>query len=460
MGRSDEHAASHFEVLDDQVRDGCMNPMALPPDGTEIIAELSNGQPWWKLRAIDIAPWIRKLPKVIREDEERRLVWLGCPWDGKSDLPIADSTWEDDYSCGVFDPLVEDVDAWTGEVMKAGEISELLAAIGTLIADRPEFGIVAPTYRDVRSVLTGQDVPLFERPDTIVAIDFDIGEMILPLGIETWRLNRRDTPWMSEIAARIVQKLEFALCHKRKLLRRDRKMRSGFERDVGRIGRGAAPLWLRMEPLDFASSDAQLLRQPYVAFDVRLGFYGVWGPNGIEPIGSMRALKRSYSSGHIDHQLRAKRFYAMRESGIEGWITDVALAQIRLMKRSPTEMFREERKAFFDGIVGNMQEDKDRGYSSGFIFHDSVLKPHILFKNVNYQDGVLIIFGSYPEMFASAAVGRKLSDIFDHPAIADSGAVVERAEIFEGGLLLYHTPRLFSLEEAERAWLESESTAN
>jgi hypothetical protein len=43
------------------------------PDGERIVTGMAAGREWWRLRAFDVAPWIRRLPSWIRRDKYNRL---------------------------------------------------------------------------------------------------------------------------------------------------------------------------------------------------------------------------------------------------------------------------------------------------------------------------------------------------------------------------------------------------
>lgn len=114
-----------------------------------------------------------------------------------------------------------------------------MAELRRLIGGMPELGVALPGYRDVRATLVGEEGDVSEPTSPMAVINFDLGGMILPLGIEYWQLCPDTWTPMEKIAASMVEKLVQATKHRRKLLRGDRKMREGFEHDVSTLGGGA-----------------------------------------------------------------------------------------------------------------------------------------------------------------------------------------------------------------------------
>lgn len=431
--------------------DECAASNTPPPTGEEIVAAMAAGREWWQLRAFDVAPWIRRLPVSIRTDKYNRLGWLGRPWDGHNDLPVGEWEWDGERDTNDAEPLVDDIDAWDGAVVPGHEVRRLIAALRRLIGARPELGVALPRGRDVRATLAGKEGDVSEPTTGMAVVDFDMGGMVLPIGWDDWQLREDIWTPVEQVAALMVERLAYAAAHRRRLLRRDRKMRDGFERDVGRFGGGASPLWLRMEPLRFDGRVADLHRLPYVALDVRLDIHQIWAPSGIERVSSPPQLRKIYSRDGSGHRRNVERLRTMRATGSRGWISDVALALIEHAGRNPAEVFREELEAAL------YDEDKAhygcQGHYGALYCHYGVLSPYFTFKEGCYDDGKLTIDGTYPQTFALAAPGRPLSQFVDHPAFVAAGAIVTHAEYTEERLTLHHEPRLIPVEEAERRWL-------
>lgn len=179
-----------------------------------------------------------------------------------------------------MEPLVDDIDAWNHAGVPGHEMKRLVAERRRLIDGLPALGVALPDHRDVRATLVGDEGDVSEPTSAMAVVDFDIGGMVLPIGIDDWQLRSDTWTPVEEVAALMVDKLVHAATHRRKLLRRERKIREGFERDVARLGGGAAPLWLRVEPLRFSGRVSDLFRLPYVALDVRLDMHQVWPPPG------------------------------------------------------------------------------------------------------------------------------------------------------------------------------------
>ena len=58
--------------------------------GEQILNAMARGRPWWKLRACDIAPWVRSLPAAVRDKTDSRLACVGAAWDGTSDISVGE----------------------------------------------------------------------------------------------------------------------------------------------------------------------------------------------------------------------------------------------------------------------------------------------------------------------------------------------------------------------------------
>lgn len=434
---------------------GAWNPVD-EPDGERVVAEMAAGRPWWGMRACDVAPWIRRLPIAIRTDKYNRLGWLGRPWDGASDLPVGEQPYDGERDVNEAEPLVDNLEEWDAAIVPGHELKGLLAELRRLIGARPELGVALPDHRDVRATLAGEEGDVSDPTNGMAVIDFDIGGMALPIGLEDWQLRPDTRNSVKRIAALMVERLAFAAGHRRKLLRRERRMREGFERDVARLGRGAAPLWLRLEPLRFDGRNSDLFRLPYVALDVRLDIHQVWAPYGIERIGSPARLRRMHARFDAHHRWNLERLELMRATRSRGWISDVALALIEQTGRSPAEVFAEEREAALHG--GARAHFGCSGFFGALFCHHGVLTPYFTFGRGSYSDGALTINGTFPESLALAAPGRPLSQYVDHPAFVTSDAVIERVERCNKRLRLFHTPRLFTVEEAEARWLAAADT--
>ena len=369
-----------------------------------------------------------------------------------SDLPVGEWPWDGERDTNEAEPLVDDMDAWDGAILPGHEVGKLVAELRRLLAALPGLGVAPPDCRDVRVTLAGEEGDVSEPTLGINVLDFDLGGMVLPIGIEDWQLRRDTWTPVERVAALMVDRLVHARTHRRKLLRRDRKMREGFERDVARLGGGAAPLWLRMEPLRFDAPPSHLFRLPYVALDIRLDIHMWWAPSRIESVGSTPRLGRMHAQSGTGHRRNVERLKVIRSTGSVGWISDVAVALIERTGQNPAEVFREERQAALHD--GDRAHFGCQGHFGTLFCHNGVLTPYFTFACGSYSDGVLTLHGTYPEALAVAVVGRPLAQCVDHPAFVAAAAVIERAECNNQWLKLFHTPRLITVEETERRWAQ------
>lgn len=422
------------------------------PTGEQIVRGMAAGRPWWKLMAGDVAPWIADLPTAIRTNKYNRIEWIGRPWDGVSDIPIGEQPWNGERDFNETEPLWDGVSPPAHCVVAAADAALLLAELRRLIAELPLLGVALPDHRNLRACLAGPEGEVSNPTVGTLTVDFDMGEMILPLCIEYWQLRPDTVASMPCVAGLMMRKLIHAAKHRKKLLRRELLMRTAFEELLANFGGGAAPLWMRLEPLRYSDADDQLTRLPHVVLDVSLDHHLVWAPSGNERVRTVARLRKEYAHRPAAHRRDAGRLAEMSATGSLGWISDVALALIEERGLNPAEVFVQERDAGLSGASLGHYGLPDR-FGALFCFH-GVLSPSFNLPGGVYNDGTLTIAGAYPETLAAGAGGLPLAAFADHPAFVASGAIVTHAELEEDRLRLFHEPRLITVEDAERRWLE------
>lgn len=234
-------------------------------------------------------------------------------------------------------------------------------------------------------------------------------------------------------------------------------MRAPFEDVVEKVGGGAAPLWLRLEPLRFDDADELLTHLPHVAVDVSLDLHQVWGPSGMERVKSVAKLRKEYAWRPAAHRRDVARLAQMRAAGSIGWITDVALGLIKERGLNPAEVFRLERDASLHG--GEAHSWGVAGHFGALLCLHGILRATFSFAGGNYNDGTVTIRGTFPHTFAAGAPGRPLAAFIEHPAFVTAGAVITAAERLDDRLVLHHEPQLVTVEEAERRWIAASSAS-
>lgn len=415
--------------------------MEQAPTGEQIVEGMAAGRAWWRLRACDIEPWVRSLPAAVRDHDWSRLAWIGTPWNGASDIDVGVPLWD-----GIHDEPVQ-------PVMSGADAQLLVAELRRLIMQLPVLGIAPPDHRNVRSCLAGPEGDPSDPTTGTLTIDFDLGGIVVPLCIEDWQMRPDTSQPMTRVASLMLDRLAWAAKRRDALTGRELELRTAFESAMADIGDGAAPLWLRMEPLRYDDAPSNLAFAPYAALEVMLDHHQVWAPSGQERVGPVGALLKRCRGLKKPHRRRVARLAEMQSTRSAGWIGDVALALIGERGTSPADAFRSAKQA---GLDGEGAEDWGRagGYGALHCF-DGVLCASFDFDGGRYFDGRLSLIGVFPETIAAAAKGRPLSAFVEHPAFVGSGAKVTRAELHDGRLHLYHTPRLTTVEEAELRWAEA-----
>jgi hypothetical protein len=421
--------------------------------GEELFSGMASGRAWWKLQAMDIAPWIRSLPASVRTNKLNRLEWIGRPWDGTSDITLGEEPWDGRSDTDFSEPFWEPTDDSTWMIASGADLALLVTEICRLLVELPTLGVTFPDHTNVRACLIGPPGDISDPTSAGLTIDFDFGDFVFPLSIRDWQLRSDISPSLPQVAALMVRKLIHAAKHRKRILRRELLMRDAFETIVAEIGGGAAPLWLRLEPMRFDAVDDDLTRLPYVAFYIGLDRHQIWAPHGVEEVKTVAELTKRYHGTAAGHRRRVARLAEMRASGSAGWISDIALGLIREHGLHPGDVYRQERDAALH--LRKRTNFGDGGRFEILLCFDGLLQPYLHFESGEYEHGKLILRGVFPATLASAAVGRPLAAFVDHPAFISSRAVVDRAEWQEDRLILYHTPELVTVEEAERLFAEA-----
>ena len=392
--------------------------MQKQPTGQEIVASLAGNRPWWKLTAGDVEPWVRSLHPSAVQELASRTEWIGDAWDGVADIPNGTA------------------------VAKAKDVARLLSKLRRGIKKLTIQGVALPDASSVRQCLSGYGA------NQTLALDIDFGEFILPLGIQDGMLAGREKVSVSKIAASMLGIIAHADKVRARLVRRELRMRRAFEDTVARIGHGAAPLWLRLEPYPFHWEPAEITNSHYVMLIVVLDECLAWSPVGDERIWTVRDIRDHHRYNARRQKPRAAALAELQVSGSQGWIDETALAIIEEKDLKPADVFREAAEAVLADRRGCLPFTRN-GKPEHLYFRDGRLEPLLMFEGGTYSAGRLSLRGDFPESMGIAAVGRELAEFVDHPAFRANRIVVKKAEVREGVLDLLHDVRCVSVEEAQ-----------
>lgn len=378
--------------------------------GEQIVRAMQGDRPWWKLSACDVADWTTGLPAASRDPSSDGMRAVGRPWDGRSDLVLG-------RQAIYGTTLTEFLDAVNREMATLGPAGPRLA--------------------------TSADVRLCEHlwgGRAGVVIDLDLGSFILPVCVEEAHFIPRSSDTLADAPATIVRAVEAALMDRLRIEARETKLRNAFERAVTSIGRGAAPLWFRMLPVDVLLPAQFHHPQSYawsvVSLDERLD----WAPHGGWPVDTIDFARSVSVDLRANHRLRARRRGDLRDRDLPGLVSDVAAALIEEIGLDPSVIVREaHRRCRADpgagiGIPGD-------GWTASLAWKDGRLIATIMSDKGNYHDGEMTIWSSFPQTLADAAPGRPLTAFVDHAAFRRAGCVIASATAHEGALLLEHRVR-------------------
>ena len=89
----------------------------------------------------------------------------------------------------------------------------LVAELRRQIMQMPVLGIALPTHQNVRSCLAGPESDPSDPATGTLTIDFDLGDIVVPLCIEGWQLRPHTCQPMPRVAPLMLDKLVYAATH-------------------------------------------------------------------------------------------------------------------------------------------------------------------------------------------------------------------------------------------------------
>ncbi|RUN76513.1 hypothetical protein EJC47_11115 [Sphingomonas sp. TF3] len=396
--------------------------------GSDIVASLAKGRPWWQLRASDVQPWVQSLHHSAVQELTSRTEWIGEAWDGKSDIQVGSSA--------VLGSEVASLLRKLRRGIKAARLD---------VVGQPDSTSIRQCYGATRSAL-------------MLVVDIDLGDVVLPLGIWEWQLRDSERPSISKIADNMLSIIGHALSMRDRLIQREFRLRKALQETVAKIGTGVAPLWLRMNPFPINENPKYLIASPYLMCIISLNDCLEWTPTGDEQITTVRDIRKQYRWLARYHRPRAQTLDRLVATGSQGSIDELSLAIIAAQGLNPGDVFRLAHQEALTDRRGSVQfhrpdRPQDASHRDQLYYRDGRLKIIIGFDGGVYTSDVLSVWGDFPETVAHAARGKRLDQFVDHAAFRETGIVVKVAETRQGALDLNHRLRSISIEEAERRWM-------
>jgi hypothetical protein len=393
-------------------------------DGTAIVAGLAHGRPWWKLGARDVAPWARSLHPSATRDRVSCIEWAGDEWNGASDIQVRD------------------------HVVPGADVMLLIEELRRLLSQTQIDCIALPDAGSVRQNLTGIG------PRQALTFDFDFGDFVLPLCIEERHFGHPPYDSMTAVAVRMIEILFTAVRDRRRIAKRELRLRLALEETVARIGNGAAPLWLRMDSFLIDNDPRNLATSPYLMLLLRLDSCLEWSPLGDERIHTVKQIRAYHGFEAPRHRRRAQVLNEQTATGSRGSISEIALSLIEEQGLEPSDVFEQVHSATLAGERWSVQFVRN-GQAEVLYFEDGAVHASIRFDGGHYNAGRLTLWGDYPETLATAAKGRPLASFVDHPAFLATGVKVSSASSTSEAMDLKHKIRLIPLEAALRKFAQA-----
>jgi hypothetical protein len=343
------------------------------------------------------------------------LEWVGAEWDGTSDIQVG------------------------SQVLPGAKADLLIKELRRLLAQSQIDGIVLPSAGSVRQNLSAINAR------QCLSIDFDFGDLALPLCVKEGMLGHPPFDDMTAVAVRMVEILFQTRSQRPRILQRELRLRLALEETVARIGHGAAPLWLRMDPVAIDDDLKHLATSPYLMLLLRLNDCLEWSPTGSERICTVKEIRDYHGYEGRGHRRRAKTLTRMTAAGSRGWISEVALSLIQERGLDPREVFEQVRSARLANELGAVEFVRN-GTAERLFYIDGAVQASIKFDGGHYHAGQLTLWGNYPETLAISARGKPLTSFVDHPAFRATGVKVLSAALRREAVDLKHRVRMVPVE--------------
>lgn len=386
-------------------------------NGTEIVATITGGQPYWRLGAAEVQRWVASLPPSATQDNVSRVEWVGDAWDGSSDIYIGED------SCG--------------RKMNAFAITSLLRKLRSGIRTLEIDQIVPPEASSIRSCRVASN--------SVLIVDFDLVDFIIPIAIDGSRTIGQRGPSVAAIATQMLEFVKGADTIRFDIANRETGMRRVLEETAAEIGHAAAPLWMRLCHVPYYDDAKYLPEMGYVVLLATINQDLVWAPSGTERIETVLEVRAHRDYYARDHSERAAILEDRRATKSAGAISETALAFIASKGLDAGETF--------DAVVASAMARRggglhfERGKTTEALYHhNGVVIISLNFPGGSYYRDCLTLRGDYPLSVANQAEGKQLGEFVEHPAFSCDGLVIVKAEVREGALELHHAPRNVPIE--------------
>ena len=384
--------------------------------GRAIVADIAAGKEWWRITARDVAPWLKTLAPSATEEMSSYVEWIGDPWDGSSDIV-----------CGKTK-------------VSGATIVDLLVAVRQAVSQLDIDGLELPSVSDVRCCLAGLSTKW------VVAIDFDMGDFILPLCVNEWQLEQLHGERLTEVAAKMAWLVQAAASVRHRIARREHALRAAFEETVEKIGNGIGGLWLRMDPFPFGEAAEWLPRQGYAWCMIMLGQALKWEPVGSDKVNTVTSIRNHVGYFRAVQRRRATMLAELTATGSIGHVSEVARALIEERGLDHTEVVQRAIEARRLSRQGSIEFIRN-GLRESPYMADGVLQASMQLGNAVYHTGRISVLAQVPETLALGSKGRPVADLVDHPVFRASGIKVSKAENTGGMFEIQHRVRTVAVEQ-------------
>lgn len=393
--------------------------------GSQIAADLGDGRPFWQMRASSIASWADTLPHSATMSFANGVEWVGVDWDGASSVEIGDPY------------------AGSPELVTAPDIHALIKKLrrGMPVAIRGPHRL--PTSASVRTCIAPSGMQA-------LTIDLDLIDFILPVCIDfRGAFVGQKKPTIAVIADRMLGLAQAAEARREAMAAREARMRRALEETSARIGDGAAPLWLRLEPIAHHEDPKYVPHSGYVMLLAILDENLLWSPIGSRSIHTVKDVRSHHGHYYRDHRRRAATLRRMLAEATDGYVDEVAFALLIERGLDPQRTLRSARDAAFEDRASGLKFARG-GRSETLFLRDGVLWASFDFEGGCFAADELSIWGTHPETLAHAAAGRPLSDFVAHPLLIASTARADHGRIRPGALDVTTEKRPISVREAQK----------
>lgn len=393
--------------------------------GLDIVASITGGRHFRQAATVDVQRWVDTLPSSATQELVSRVEWIGEAWKGSEDVTIGA------------------LDGFSNELVTGLEIRVLLDMLRQGIPAAVAGAYALPDQGSVRSCIA---------PSGKIGLTFDIDlvDFILPVCIDfRGGFCSEQPPTIADIADRMLLLIGAADAARETLASREATLAKEVEAVAARIGDGAAPLWLRMEPIAFYENRKNVRRREYVMLLVTLNADLVWALTGSERIYTAADVRKYHRYLSTRHRARAAMLRRMSDDRTSGYVSEVAVAFMRERELDPTETFGKVRDLARADFRGQLEFERS-GRKETLYLKEGVLYASLAFDGGHFHGDALMISGEHPASTEQSLLGCRLDAVVSHPVLAMSGVFADRVEVRRGAMELSVKNAFVTLEEVQR----------